>query len=429
MKTTDQVRDYIRESREIGLGLLKPSACDLEHGLELHAESVICDAYGFSPRAALDSEALNALVEAGASAVEFREAQEEMIMTRCLTDAGQRAEFQAAWEAAGVTCLFQNAGTEDRPPLAMLKRLAHYTLVTDLLDGFIEKAVTPGAIPAAKAAGRRCLYLTCNGLPLPGRLVSVAEELSLLKIFFELGCRMMHLTYNRRNLLGDGCGESADAGLSDFGRQAIAEMNRAGLIVDVAHSGQRTSLEAARASARPAVASHSVCAGLNDHIRGKGDDVVRALADSGGYIGICGVPQFLGGRGDITAFLDHIDYAVGRFGDDHVAIGTDRAYHLGPSQSERARLGPVPAGSNNWQSLWPAGSLPYRPDWQKPEQLRSLEWTNWPLFTVGLVQRGHSDERIRKIIGLNVLRVARANFPYDRYPGLAVPETGAAPAD
>ena len=76
---------------------------------------------------------------------------------------------------------------------------------------------------------------------------------------------MVHLTYNRRNPLGDGCGEPNDGGLSDFGRAAIAELNRLGVIVDVAHSGWRTSREAARASTRPMVASHTVCNGVHEH--------------------------------------------------------------------------------------------------------------------------------------------------------------------
>ena len=90
------------------------------------------------------------------------------------------------------------------------------------------------------------------------RWESAEEELHLLKLFFMMGIRMMHLTYNRRNMLGDGCAELANGGLSDFGAMAIREMNRVGIIVDVAHSGWQTSLEAVKASSKPVVASHSV---------------------------------------------------------------------------------------------------------------------------------------------------------------------------
>ncbi|MFA6717439.1 MAG: membrane dipeptidase, partial [Victivallaceae bacterium] len=107
-----------------------------------------------------------------------------------------------------------------------------------------------------------------------------------IHVFFEFGVRMMHLTYNRRNLIGDGCGEPDDGGLSAFGRQVIAEMNRVGIIPDVAHCGQRTSLEAAQESGLPVVASHSACHSLAEHCRAKTDEVIEAIAKSGGYIGI-----------------------------------------------------------------------------------------------------------------------------------------------
>ena len=149
---------------------------------------------------------------------------------------------------------------------------------------------------------------------------------------------MMHLTYNRRNPIGDGCAEPANAGLSDFGRAVIAEMNKVGVIIDVAHSGWRTCQEAAEASARPIVSSHSACAALNHHHRCKPDDVMRAIADKGGTLGITNVPAFLGGSGCIDALLDHIDHAVQVVGVDHVTIGTDRAYVSCRAREENAKV-------------------------------------------------------------------------------------------
>src|SRR5437870_11075638 len=201
-----------------------------------------------------------------------------------------------------------------------MKRLARFTYVTDVLRPFVAKAVAPDDIVAAKKENRHCLYLTGNGVPLAQRWTSTEEELGTIRLFFQLGIRMMHLTYNRRNMLGDGCAEPANGGLSDFGRHAIAALNRAGVVVDVAHSGWRTSLEAAKCSTKPVVASHTAAANLHQHIRGKPDEVLKALADSGGYAGICCIPEFLGGKGDIAAFLDHIDYTVRKVGVDHVAI-------------------------------------------------------------------------------------------------------------
>lgn len=390
----------MEQARDAGLKALKPTARELERGLKLHAESVVFDAYGFAPRAALDTEALRQAFDAGATDAELQDLREEMGMIRCAADAAERTEFETAWRAAGVTCIFQNAGEEGQDPLRLLTRLARFTFVTDALRGFISRAATPDDIEAAKRAGKHCLYLTGNGVPLAQRWATVEDELKHVRVFFQLGIRMMHLTYNRRNMLGDGCGEAADGGVSDLGRAAIAEMNRAGVIVDVAHSGWRTSLEAAKASSRPVVASHAAAAALHKHIRGKPDAVIRAIADTGGLVGVCCIPSFLGGG--ITAFLDHIDYVIRKFGVDHVAIGTDVAHSAPARPGGGQPFAAARKQRTRFEALWPKGSLDGATDPQ-----RTLAWTNWPLFTVGLVQRGHSDADIQKVIGGNVLRVAR----------------------
>lgn len=221
----------------------------------------------------------------------------------------------------------------------------------------------------------------------------------------------MHVTYNRRNLLGDGCAETANGGLSDLGRAAVAEMNRVGVIVDVAHSGWRTSLEAAQISQKPMVASHTTCAALQHHVRAKPDEVIKAIVDGGGLIGICAIPHFLGRTGDLAALLDHVDYVVKTFGIDHVGIGTDIGYR---SRNDAGELKKVPARAKRrtrYEALWPDDAfLPGAEEAKRYPKSKSLAWTNWPLLTVGLVQRGYSDEQIEKILGLNMLRVARANL-------------------
>jgi len=398
-----QTNDRIERDRKVALDILKPSERDLDYGLGLHRESLVFDAYGFSPRAALDADAVNALMIDGASDVELRDQSEEMGMTRAATVDAEREEFIRAWNAAGMTCIFQNCGEESSDPLRLIKRLARFTYLTDHLRGVLRRAVTPDDVEQAHSDGTGCLYFTGNGVPLTQQWVSVEDELRYVRIFFQLGIRMMHITYNRRNRLGDGCAETANGGLSDFGRAAVAEMNKVGVIVDVAHSGWRTSLEAAKQSAKPMVASHTVCGGIYPHIRSKPDEVIRAIVETGGYAGICCIPRFLRGAGDITALLDHIDYAVKKFGADHTAIGTDVAYR---SQYSEAESGKIPARKpqrTRFAALWPED------DFQTTAAMtQSLAWTNWPLFTVGMVQRGYSDADIRKILGGNVLRVARA---------------------
>jgi membrane dipeptidase len=403
--------EVILRARETALAILKPTARQLEHGYQLHAESLVFESYGFAPRAALDGEKLKAVAASGASDRELVDLREEMSMTRWATDPRERKEFLDAMRAAGVTCIFQNTGEEGSDPLRLIKRLARFTYATDLAPDVCAKAGKPDDIVAAKRSGRHCLYFTTNGVPLHQQWDNVRDELQHIRIFQELGVRMMHLTYNRRNPIGDGAGDPNDGGLSDFGRTVVAEMNRLGVIVDVAHSGWRTSLEGAKASRRPMVASHTTCAGLYQHFRGKPDETIRAICDTGGLIGICCIPRFLGGAGDIGAFLDHIDYAVRKFGADHVAIGPDISYTSRNDAAERAKLrgdasgrSPLSGTGPRWEHLWPVDDFR-----QSPQAVQSLAWTNWPLFTVGMVQRGHSDETIRKILGGNVLRVTHAN--------------------
>ena len=399
---TERLNPRIVSLRQAALKILQPTPSELERGLRVHAESVVFDSYGFSPRAAVDGAALANLVESGASAIELDDAREDMMMTRVATDPVQQQEYRDAWRASGVTCIFQNAGEEGQDPMRLLKRLARFTYVTDMMRGFVSKAASPRDVLTAKREGRHCLYMTGNGVPLTQQWVSVPDELRYVRIFFQLGIRMMHLTYQRRNMIGDGCGEKTDAGLSDFGKAAIAEMNRVGVIPDCAHSGWQTSLEAARVSSKPVVASHSVCGAIYPHIRSKPDEVIKALADSGGYIGICCIPRFLRGDGDVSVLLNHIDHVIRKFGPDHVAIGTDVAYQSQDAGRERAKIPSRGKRRTEFRSLWPAD------DYKTSRQANdSVAWTNWPLFTVGLVQRGHTDEVIRKVIGGNVMRVAR----------------------
>jgi membrane dipeptidase len=401
---TFQLTEQMKADREAALKILQPSRKDLEHGLELHRNSVVMETYGFIPRAAIDGDLLNKAIQNNASALELHDLREDMLMTRYATNEREKQEFKNAFEAAGVTCVFQNAGEESNDIKVLLKRLANYTYATDMMPDYLRKAVIPDDIVRAKKENRHAIYYSGNGVPLPQDWVSIEEELRYIRVFFQLGIRMMHLTYNRRNMIADGCGEKANSGLSDFGHAVVKEMNRVGVIVDVAHSGWQTSLEAAQCSQRPMVASHTAVAALNPHMRCKPDDVIRAITDTGGYIGICCIPGFLGGTGDISAMMKHIDYVVKKYGFDHVGIGTDVAYSSSYAAEEYQKVSSYPQGRAAWESYWPSGSYPDDP----PEKMQTMAWTNWPLFTVGMVQMGYSDENIQRILGGNALRVARA---------------------
>lgn len=403
-----QMNDKIKSAYDVALNILKPTKAELEHGLELHKNSLVFDTYGFQPTAAVDGSVIADAINSNASQLELQDLREDMIMTRYVKNEREKIEFENAWRASGVTCVFQNAGEEGNAVERLLKRLARFTYSTDM-SNFINKAVKPDDIVTAKKENKRVLYFSGNGVPLPQDWVSVEEELRFIRVFHQLGIRMMHLTYNRRNVIGDGCGEPSNGGLSDFGRAVVKEMNRVGVIVDIAHSGWQTSLEAAKLSDKPMVASHSCAASVHKVIRSKPDEVIKAIADTDGYVGICCIPRFLGGTGGIAAFMKHIDYIGKKFGADYVTIGTDAGYSSQYNEEENKII----ASSVNsqlyrtrWEALWPDEG-----DFQeKPPMRQSMMWTNWPLFTVGLVQMGYSDYDIQKIIGGNALRVAKAVF-------------------
>jgi membrane dipeptidase len=395
----------IDRPREIALGLLKPTQAQIDHAWDLHFGSVVFESYGFAPRCAIDAEGFNAAIDSGAAAAELADLRESMSMNRNASSERERKEFLDAFHAAGVTCIFQNTGEEGSDPMRLIKRLAHFTKATDALKPALSKVTTAGEITALKKAGNVGLCFTTNGVPLMQDWESVRDELRFIRIFHELGTRMMHVTYNRRNPLGDGAGEPHDGGLSDFGRAAIAEMNKIGVIADVAHSGWKTALDAAKASAKPMVASHTTCCGVYEHFRGKPNDTIKAICDTGGLVGICCIPRFLGGKGDITALLDHLGHLVKQFGSQHAAIGCDVAYTSRFDKEERAKLKKAPSGpADRWEHLWPKDDFI-----TTPEAELSVAWSNWPLFTLGLIQRGHSDETIRQILGGNMLRVLKAN--------------------
>jgi membrane dipeptidase len=411
----------IQEGRQVALSLLKPTPVQLERALALHADALVFDAYGFSPRAAPTAiEEINRAIKAGASADEVAEALEASSMAGFVHDEVERAEYEDAWTAAGVTATWQQGGEEGQDPMVILRRLSCYTYVMDAMPEFIVRTTRPDDIAAAKKQGKHVMCLATNGVPLPQRWDSVEDELRCLSLFHRLGIRMMQLAYNRRNMICDGCSEPANAGLSDFGRAVVAEMNRVGIMVDLAHAGWQTALEAAKLSQRPVVASHTACAGLHRHVRCLPDDVLRAIADTGGYMGTICLPHFLGRTGDIRALLDHVDYAVKKIGIDHVAIGTDVVFSSRFREEQLKKIVARPRSRTAWGKLWPADHRAFVPanDTERlaharPDlQMKSMQWPNWPMFTVGLVQRGYTDDQIRKLIGGNVLRVLASVVPW-----------------
>ncbi|RJF93447.1 dipeptidase [Sphingomonas cavernae] len=151
------------------------------------------------------------------------------------------------------------------------------------------------------------------------------EKVEDVKLFYQLGQRCSQLTYNSQNRLGSGSTERVDGGITDYGAAIIKAMNEVGMLIDVSHSGDRTTLDAIDISPRPIAITHSNCRALNDHPRLKRDDAIKALGAKGGVMGITGVRNFVSATEPTTIanMVDHIDHVVKLIGVDHVGIGSD----------------------------------------------------------------------------------------------------------
>jgi membrane dipeptidase len=176
-------------------------------------------------------------------------------------------------------------------------------------------------IRAAKAAGETAIVLHFQGSD------PIEDELDFLNLFQASGLRVMQLTYNLRNRVGDGCFEPTDAGLSKFGRKVIRRMEELSLAVDLSHAGTRTALEATEAASRPVVVTHANVRALMDTPRNLTDDLIRAVAATGGVIGVCAVPFFLTREGvpTLDMMIDHAVHIADLVGLSHVGLGFDFA--------------------------------------------------------------------------------------------------------
>ena len=251
-------------------------------------------------------------------------------------------------------------------------------------------------IVAARQAGRTGLIYGFQDA------VAFETDLSRLDELYRLGLRIVQPTYNRRNLLGDGCLEPANAGLSKTGVESIAKMNELGILVDLSHCGRQTAADAIKASAKPVAFTHTGSAALNDHPRNRTDAELRAVAEKGGVSGIYFMPFLSEGRQPTAAdVIRHLEHMIQVAGEEHVSIGTDggiSAEVLTPAFKERhasfvreRREVGISAPGETEEGYLFANEL------NTPRRLETLSGM--------LSGRGHSDARIEKILGANLVRL------------------------
>lgn len=398
------LRDHVGQCHARARECLGATDAQIEAGFELHEHLLVCDAFGFTPNVLSRQavERINAAIAEQWQPGEIAELAQDLRATSICHDDDAFALYAEMYRAAGVNATVNTAGVG--PSLERAVRgAARFTQVCDCRPEFWAKALSSDDVRRACDGGRHAMIFSANNPPAQVGFRDGFDILGWLEIFHRFGFRVMHLTYNRRNFVGDGCTEPSDGGLSAFGYEVVELMNRLGILIDTPHSGVQTTLDACAASRAPVAATHTICRDLHDHPRGKTDAQLRAIADTGGFVGITCIPYFLAQRGTIVDLLDHIDHAVQVMGIDHVGIGTDVSFSA-PPPTEPA-LQPLPAGRTRWWALWQPGNLSTDPEVMRENTHGSLAWVCWPYFTVGLLMRGYTEEQIAKIVGGNILRV------------------------
>ncbi|MEM1004888.1 MAG: membrane dipeptidase, partial [Pseudomonadota bacterium] len=205
----------------------------------------------------------------------------------------------------------------------------------ELHPDLILKGLSASDIDHARDTGRTAIFFGFQN-PSP-----IEDDIGLVEIVHTLGARFMQLTYNNQSLLATGCYEAQDAGLTRMGRQVIKEMNRVGLVVDMSHSADRSTIEAAEASERPIAITHANPRDWAPALRNKSDDVIRAVTENGGMLGFSVYPHHLKGKSDCTLqdFCEMIARTADKFGTRHLGLGTDLCQNQPDSVVEWMRMG------------------------------------------------------------------------------------------
>ncbi|QQP90657.1 dipeptidase [Skermanella sp. TT6] len=223
---------------------------------------------------------------------------------------------------------------------------------------------------------------------------AIEDRLEYLDLFHELGVRIIQMTYNTQNLVGSGCYEGRDGGLSDFGHDVVTEMNRLGILCDLSHVGPKTSEDVIRASRQRVAYSHCLPSGLKAHPRNKSDEQLRFIAEHDGFVGVTMFPPFLpkGPASTVDDYVAAIEYVIGLIGEDRVGVGTDFTQGYGKPFFDW-----ITHDKGNGRKLTDFGEV------VNPAGFREI--ADFPNLTSAMERRGWRASRIEKIMGGNWLRL------------------------
>jgi membrane dipeptidase len=303
-----------------------------------------------------------------------------------------KAEDYAAYKQSGINVFHEGGGIGG--PNAYMDVLQYVSGLNGFLahhDNWFERIDSPTRLDGIKASGK------------VGVLIGVqnAEHFRTLddvNYFYSLGQRVSQLTYNFRTVVGNGCYERRDEGLSDFGLAVVERMNKVGMAVDVSHCGDRTTLDAFDVSKKPVLITHANCRALNpNHPRCKTDEAIKAMAAKGGVMGITEVRDFVSAKEPTTieSMLDHYDYVAKLVGVEHLGVGSDIDLH-GYDALPAEELKEYRSGGKENESV------------REKLDVDGLNYAKRPFdIAEGLIRRKYSDANIEAILGGNFRRVLK----------------------
>ncbi len=295
-----------------------------------------------------------------------------------------------SYASAGVTAITLSLANDESKLEETLEYLAQ---IRSHIFSHPEKyilAISKADILRAKKENKLAIRLMIQGAG------PLSMNINLAEIFFTLGISSMIIAYNIRTAMGDGCIETIDAGLSHLGKNLIHEMNKIGMIIDGAHSSVNTMMGEVEISKKPVVISHACAYGINPLPRNITDEQIKAIAKSGGVIGVNGIGLLLGDKtASIKKYVNHIDYIVKLVSISHVAIGLDHLY--------------FPEKFNEFIKNQPITNPAAYGKMVDPTMLNCIKPNQIVEIVSELLERKYSENDIRLILGENILRVIEAN--------------------
>jgi len=294
----------------------------------------------------------------------------------------------AAYKKSGLTAI--HTSLSNRNFGVAMKDLAAWQARFDRFPDRLLKVLKAADIAEAKKTGRVGVLLGFQNATI------VESDVRNLEKLHAAGTRCIQLTYNSRNLLGDGCTERTNAGLSDFGVEVVQRMNALGIIVDLSHCGEQTSKDGIDLSKAPPAFTHTMCKSVHNHVRAKSDELLKAMSNKGGVTGIATLGYFVGptAQTSFDDYLRHVDHAVKVCGIDHVALASD--YSIRGIEAMHTRESWYVPRLTSFKPIYNVRWPPWVKELDPPERFRTIAH--------GLAKRGYTTAHIEKILGGNWVR-------------------------